>query len=794
MASSKEITQLNQINKGLIATDKNINAVASSYLSLVKSIESGNQVINNNAISFDNLKRAQKETKQSAENLDKLDKQLQATKTRLIELDDKRQQQLLRNKAEIQKQTKSIKDLNRAKQAEKGSTEQLAAVNVILEKRLRSVNQTTDKGKRSADLLRSAIDKNNKKITEQSSAFVKQKRSIGGYSQGIQDAAAKTGFFSRELTIISRLQATLTLLTQKETKARNAATAATTLGSKALNIFKVALISTGVGAIVVALGSLVAFFKSSEEGAAALQRTLSPFKILFGNIKDLAIKLGEGLFNAFKNPKEAVADLWAAIKTNILNRITGIIDVFRFFGKTIKAAFDLDFDAVKENAAKAGESLIQSMTGVDDAVGKATKSINKFAEETKKENEQNKALVTARLALIKREREANVELAKLEIEIQNNRLKLKDEENLSNEERLVFAEKAQEQIRQQAAIEEELAAKRLKFRQLENSFSTSSQEDLDAEAQLRVELINVEAAGVKKLLRIESEKQTILKKLKTDELNNEKELRKEREQFIEADETAIELEIAAEENKQERLLEAEIKGREKRNAEAKKDAEAQLEFEKQKATEIVSIASAMGDALGALASGQIKTFKDFSKEILIIALNALEKQILITQTAILAKDISTKGFLGIATAAVKIGLIKAAFSGVKGAIAAFNMGTDNAPSEFIAGDKKGGGSARELMFLRDGTTMLVNEPTYFKGDKFKGATIKSNIETERILAQSNKGSAFIFDDSGLRSDMKSIVAAIKKKPTAITDKRGKVVGKQTGSSREYYIERLTNGR
>ena len=82
---------------------------------------------------------------------------------------------------------------------------------------------------------------------------------------------------------------------------------------------------------------------------------------------DLAVGLGGAISNAFENPKEAVAGLWEAIKTNIVNRITGLIDTFKFFGKTIKAAFNLDFDEVKKSrrlphtSGRTQESLVSSI-------------------------------------------------------------------------------------------------------------------------------------------------------------------------------------------------------------------------------------------------------------------------------------------------------------------------------------------------------------------------------------------------------------------------------------------------
>jgi len=782
---SGEAKKVKEVGESIKYTDTQLLKLTEDTMKLVSTMKEA-------GLSFDKFKKTQKETEESTKKLDAVGKQLEQTEKKISQLEDKRQTQLLKNRAEIQKQTKSIKDLNRAKIAERGSTEQLAAVNVILEKRLRSVNQTTAEGRKRADLLRSAIDKNNKKITEQSSAFVKTKRGIGGYSEGVQDAINKSGILSREMAIVNKITVVLTSLTNKQAQAQAAATTATTMTSKALKVLKVALISTGIGAIVVALGSLVAFFKSSEEGAAALQRVMSPFKILFGNLKDIVIKLGESLFNAFQNPREAVSGLWEVIKKNLLNRVTGIIDTFKFLGKTIKAALDLDWDAVKENAAKAGESMIQTMTGIDDAIGKATKAVTGFIDENKKENEQNKRLINERLALIKRERTASVELAKLEVSIQQNRLKLKDEENLTDKERLVFAEKAQEQINQQAKIQEELASKRLAFRKLENSFSTSSQEDLDEEARLQVELINVQANNSKKLLRIESEKQTIIKKtqkIQEDAVNAQMQIETDaKNEMLEIDKMVADEEQELFEESDERARQ-EFERDEKRLERKRKQADEEQRIEQEKANNIVNTATSLGEALGALASGQIKSFKDFSKEILLIALDVLEKQILLVQAEILAKDIASKGFLGVATAGAKFVLIKAAFAGVKGAIAAFAEGTENAPSEFIAGE-----AGRELIHLNTGQLVMADSATHFKGNQFKGATVYTNQETEKIIQGANTRNNINFDTTELRNSMNRVEKAIRNKPTLIMDKDYRTIGQQKNNHREIYINRLRYGK
>jgi hypothetical protein len=706
MASSKEITQLNQINKGLIATDKNINAVSTSYLALVKNIETGNQIINNNTVSFNNLKKAQKETKESAEKLDKLDKQLQATKTRLIELDDKRQQQLLQNRAEIQKQTKSIKDLNRAKIAEKGSTEQLSAVNVILEKRLRAVNQTTDKGKRSADLLRSAIDKNNKKIKEQSSALGAQRINIGNYGSALDGLSPR---LSAATNGIKRMGAAFKLLLANP----------------------VVLV---ISLIVAAFAGLVAIFKSTDEGGTKLAGVFTGIKNVLGVLKTALVQV----LKSFDEIK----------KGNFRAAFREIGDAFKFVADNTKDAFNAGVEY--ENQLDAlNDRIIANISSQEETLRQFREYINLSKDQTKTDQERLNALNEASTAAERYFGQiAKDEKERFDLDVKNTAARIK-----------LTADELAEFIKLDGERARELVTNNKKYAAAWNTLGDDVIKGLEDQYS---KAIQADTMFFKRTNEITSLRTGIIKKQQTEQTNA----------ILDAKNTQLEIERAANEDSEElntefidaelesiiegeeAKLEAEIEGRTKREAEAKEAAERQLAFEQEKANEIVSISTRMGDALGALASGQIKNFKEFSKEILFIALNALEKQILITQTAILAKDISTKGFLGIATAAVKIGLIKAAFSGVKGAIAAFNMGTDNAPSEFIAGDKKGGGSARELMFLRDGTTMLVNEPTYFKGDKFKGATIKSNIETERILAQSQSQNIINLNTDELKRENK----------------------------------------
>ena len=65
---------------------------------------------------------------------------------------------------------------------------------------------------------------------------------------------------------------------------------------KGLKTFKIALISTGIGAIVVVIGTLVAAFLSTQEGIDKLNSVMKPLVEVMNTLWGVAQKLGKGLF------------------------------------------------------------------------------------------------------------------------------------------------------------------------------------------------------------------------------------------------------------------------------------------------------------------------------------------------------------------------------------------------------------------------------------------------------------------------------------------------------------------
>jgi hypothetical protein len=77
----------------------------------------------------------------------------------------------------------------------------------------------------------------------------------------------------------------------------------------------------------------------------ALSTATVAFEIIMNKVMDAVMGLAKPMQAAFSDPKQAVLDLWEAIKTNFVNRLEGVILAVEAAGKAIEAAFNFDWDA-----------------------------------------------------------------------------------------------------------------------------------------------------------------------------------------------------------------------------------------------------------------------------------------------------------------------------------------------------------------------------------------------------------------------------------------------------------------
>lgn len=243
-----------------------------------------------------------------------------------------------------------------------------------------------------------------------------------------------------------------------------------TIGVRA---FTAALITTGVGALVVALGALAAAFFSTERGGDALQQQLTRVKVIFdsllGALQDASFKVVDWFKALFENPVEAIKELGATIQGELIERFQALISI----GPAVVKLFSKDW---KEGLADIGDAFLKVSFGVDNlgaAFNKAIDTADRLFEAQEKLEEQEK-----RLALT---------IARLGSAYQDAREDAIDVE-LSIEKRLAANARAQALNLQIADKQIEVERTKLEIQKLQNSTSDTSvklqQAELDTQAKI----------------------------------------------------------------------------------------------------------------------------------------------------------------------------------------------------------------------------------------------------------------------------------------------------------------------
>ena len=283
-----------------------------------------------------------------------------------------------------------------------------------------------------------------------------------------------------------------------------------------LKTMRVAVMATGIGALLILLTSLKQAFTSSEEGQNKFAKIMTVIGALTGNLVDLLADLGEKIISAFENPKQAISDFANLIKENINNRFEGLLELIPQLGKAITLLFEGEFSEAGKVAADAVGKVALGVDSVTDSVGNAVEATKGFIEEQKKELKQAAAVADMRAKADKIERKLIVDRSKLENQIANLRLKSRQEEQFSAAERkqaLLDAQKLEEELLDQ---ETQFLELRRDAQILENTFSRSNKENLTKEAEAIAAVNRQQAARANAARQVQREVNTISKQIQAE--------------------------------------------------------------------------------------------------------------------------------------------------------------------------------------------------------------------------------------------------------------------------------------
>jgi len=207
-----------------------------------------------------------------------------------------------------------------------------------------------------------------------------------------------------------------------------------------LKTFRGAMIATGIGAFVIAIAAVGTALSNTEEGQNKLNKWLTQISVVIGNVTDILGNFGNALMNVFT----------------------------------------LNFKEAKKNI---------------DAV---TQGIVNFGEETRKELKIGADIADMRAKADKLERQLQIDRAKADRDRADLLDKAVQKDTYTAQQRIAFLEEA-------GKLEEEITNKEIEAVQLrvdarvaENELAGSTKEDLEEEATLKAQLIQLEGAKLTK--------------------------------------------------------------------------------------------------------------------------------------------------------------------------------------------------------------------------------------------------------------------------------------------------------
>jgi hypothetical protein len=361
-------------------------------------------------------------------------------------------------------QTEAQKKSKQVIEAESDSIAKLREENKKLTAERNSISTATAEGVIRIKALNDQIDANNAKIKDNVDAYTKQKINIGNYKGALDKLVPGLGATADGFTAMTRTAMTFI---------------ATPIGAI-------------IGALGLAIGALISYFKGSEEGQDKLNKIMTIGSTIMEKVMDVVEGLGEMIFNAFSNPKEAILELVDLIKTNLVNR-------FKALGEIIQGVLDLDFERI-------GNGVLQLGTGVEDVIGKITNLAKEVVATVKVAIDEGAALADRAVQIRTLERQQQIDSAKTALEVAKLKEQYVKEEGLN---RRVYLEEA-------IALEQKLADKSvtlaaLKLTQakedarINGETTEAKQKVVDAE----VALINAQAERYQATLRFEKQLESL---------------------------------------------------------------------------------------------------------------------------------------------------------------------------------------------------------------------------------------------------------------------------------------------
>ena len=262
-------------------------------------------------------------------------------------------------KANVDQAQKNLDEINETLEVQEEIVNKLQNELAGYEAKLNKTSKTDLAGRKK---LNDQINKTKQLINEERLGIKNNRLERKQAIKDLDEAKEATADYSGAVAIADRATGGLVSRFSFITKAVGGAT-------KGMKLFKVALVSTGIGALIVAVGSLAAAFTTSEEGQNKFSKGLKAVGTVIGNIIDVFANFGDAIVSAISKPRETWNSFTSAlergynfIKEQIIDRFSASWTLFSGrFQKGILAmriAWN-EFTGDSEEAQKLTDELIE---------------------------------------------------------------------------------------------------------------------------------------------------------------------------------------------------------------------------------------------------------------------------------------------------------------------------------------------------------------------------------------------------------------------------------------------------
>lgn len=278
-----------------------------------------------------------------------------------------------------------------------------------------------------------------------------------------------------------------------------------------MGLLKVAIASTGIGLLVIALASLIAYFTKTQAGAEIVSIAMAAVGAVITTLIDTLSGFGEVLINVFSNPMESLKAFGDAIKNFILGRVELLMKGIKGLGTAFKLLFEGEFKAAANEAGKAIVSITRGINPVAWALEGVNAALDATVAKFGEASEKGQKAIRLQQDTNKLEREKVQFLeraAALELKISEAKTASKDRNN-TEAQRLAAIQEAQRLQQQLSAESLRFAEEELRIKKAVDALGNNMLADDKATAELAVKALQIKRDESDKLRELLEQEVTI---------------------------------------------------------------------------------------------------------------------------------------------------------------------------------------------------------------------------------------------------------------------------------------------